>query len=255
MKNSRVDVAGIRRRQIVEAAVAVIAEQGLPKLSLSEIEEKAGMSRGQLTYYFPTKEDILLAVFDHLLALMKERVQAGDAPNPCKVQGSGWDRLRYFLTMVMLQPMQQAEEFHSLQYTFLSQIGHRADFRERLASLYGEWRAHMAADIAGDLSRRPARDGARHVSPSTFATLVQAILHGLGMQRAADPDAYDRQEMLDLCLDLLGSYLQPRPADNGHAPTADGDVPHDPPRKPEPAPDSQRRRRRPRPTTPPVKNE
>ena len=56
------------------AAVAVIAEQGLQNLSLSEIETKAGMSRGQLTYYFPTKEAILLAVFDRLVSLMVQRI-------------------------------------------------------------------------------------------------------------------------------------------------------------------------------------
>src|SRR4051812_37275462 len=74
MKSSRIDIAGIRREQIVEAAVAVIAEQGLHNLSLSEIEKRAGMSRGQLTYYFPTKEEILLAVFDRLLRLMYQRL-------------------------------------------------------------------------------------------------------------------------------------------------------------------------------------
>jgi AcrR family transcriptional regulator len=56
MATGRIDVASVRREQVVEAAVAVIAEQGIQNLSLSAIEQKAGMSRGQLTYYFPTKE-------------------------------------------------------------------------------------------------------------------------------------------------------------------------------------------------------
>src|SRR5262245_66096898 len=74
MKSSRIDIASIRRDQIIEAAIAIIAEQGLHNLSLSEIEKRAGMSRGQLTYYFPTKEEILLAVFDRLLQLMYQRL-------------------------------------------------------------------------------------------------------------------------------------------------------------------------------------
>jgi AcrR family transcriptional regulator len=45
MTNQRSDVATRRRDQIVEAAVAIIAEQGLQNLSLSEIEKKAGMGR------------------------------------------------------------------------------------------------------------------------------------------------------------------------------------------------------------------
>ena len=60
------DVARARREQIIEAAVRVITSRGLHNLSLSKIESWAGMKRGQLTYYFPTKEDILLGVFDRM---------------------------------------------------------------------------------------------------------------------------------------------------------------------------------------------
>jgi AcrR family transcriptional regulator len=204
MRTPRVDVARIRREQVIEAAVAVIAEQGLQNLSLSEIEQKAGMSRGQLTYYFPAKEGILLAVFDRLLQLMKERVRAG-GDSRCACPGEPWERLRHFLTKFLLEPP-LVPEFHSLQYTFLSQIGHREDFRLRLANLYEEWRAHMARDFAGALAEKPA---APAVSPRTLATFVQALLHGLAVQRAADPDAFDRQEVLDFCLNVLGAFLRP----------------------------------------------
>jgi AcrR family transcriptional regulator len=205
MKGPRASIAALRREQIVEAAVAIIDEQGLQHLSLSEIEKKAQMSRGQLTYYFPAKEEILLAVFDRLLQLMKQRVEAEHPDHPCGTTSKGWERLQAFLSFVLLNPP-EAKEFHSLQYTFLSQIGHREDFRQRLADLYESWRSHMAKDLTDDLADK-GRPGAP-VSPRTFATLVQAILHGLAMQRVADPRAYDRQEMVDLCLDLLGSYLK-----------------------------------------------
>ena len=203
MGRQRGEVGQRRREQIVEAAVAVIAEQGLQNLSLSAIEEKAGMSRGQLTYYFPTKEDILLAVFDRLIAMMHERERGGEGPPGCPLFEPGWERLRGFLSFFILQPP-EALEFHSLQYTFLSQISHRDDFRQRLASLYEHWRTHMAGDFARAL---PAANGRPRASPRTLATFVQALLHGLAIQRVADPGSYDRGEVLALCLDLLGGYL------------------------------------------------
>lgn len=201
MKSQRIDIARIRRDQIVEAAVAVIAEQGLQNLSLSEIEKKAAMSRGQLTYYFPTKEDILLAVFDRLVFLTYQRIgtPAGQA---CE-QHSGWGWVEHLLDKLLTQPP-ISPEFGCLQYTFLSQISHREDFRQRLAMLYESWRNNMAMGLSADIVRRPA---AHRVSPRAFATLVQAILHGLSMQRAADPKAFDREEMLELCLNVLSSYL------------------------------------------------
>src|SRR5438105_5419677 len=205
MKQARIDIGSIRREQIVEAAVTVIAEQGLQNLSLSEIEKKAGMSRGQLTYYFPTKEDILLAVFDRLVLLMYERIGA-PAGHACD-QDSGWEWIEHLLDKLLGSPP-VGPDFACLQYTFLSQISHREDFRQRLATLYETWRNNMALGLSADMARRPA---VRPASPRAFATLVQAMLHGLGMQRAADPDAFDRWEMLELCLDVLSTYLWNQP--------------------------------------------
>jgi AcrR family transcriptional regulator len=201
---SRIDIRSIRREQIVDAAVAVIAEQGLPNLSLSEIEKKTGMRRGHLMYYFKSKEEILVAVFDRTTRMMKQRAEAGEGPvKDCLALPAGWDRMSRILGWLLLMP--PASDFHALQYTFLSQIGHREDYRERLAALYGEWRSHMARDAEAELAHRPGP----HPSPRTVASLVQAILHGLAVQRAADPDAFDPQEMHDLVQSLLADYFRP----------------------------------------------
>src|ERR1700737_2855460 len=102
MKQTRIDIGSIRREQIVEAAVTVIAEQGLQNLSLSEIEKKAGMSRGQLTYYFPVKEDILLAVFDRLVLLIHQRI--GTPDGQVNTQASGWEWVQHLLEKLLTRP-------------------------------------------------------------------------------------------------------------------------------------------------------
>ncbi len=204
-KSPRREVAPARRAQIVEAAVAVIAEQGIQNLSLSEIEKKAGMARGHLTYYFPAKEKILLAVFDHLLALIYQRVGTPCGEGRWVEEESGAEWVRHLLALVLLRPP-VSPEFHCLQYTFLSQIGHREDFRKRLASLYEEWRGNMAGGIGRDRANSPDPPAS---DPRLLASLVQALLHGLSMQLAADPSAFDREAMFRLCLDVLGGYLYP----------------------------------------------
>ena len=223
MARRRGEVGKRRREQVVEAAIAIIAEEGLQRLSLSAIESRAGMSRGQLTYYFPAKEDILLAVFDHMIQAMHEHSENNEGPPGCSLKGlDGWERLKTFLTFFVLHPP-DAPEFNALQYTFLSQVGHRDDFRSRLAQLYEIWRGHMANDLVGEL---PKSAGKPPVSPRTLATFVQAVLHGLAIQRVADPSSYDRQEMLTLCMHLLSEYLDKptaptpttRPRRNGTAP-------------------------------------
>ncbi len=207
MKNGRIDIASIRREQIIDAAIAVIAEQGLHGLSLSKIEEKAGMSRGQLTYYFKTREDILLGVFDRVLQMMCQRMSEGDGVLTPGQFGC-WEVMQHVFTRVLLEPP-IIPEFNTLQYTFLSQIGYREDFRQRLATLYEEWRGHLACDVKADQDRGRIR---RTVPPRALATVFQALLHGIMIQAAADPQAFDRREVLNLCLDMLGNYLGVRDA-------------------------------------------
>jgi AcrR family transcriptional regulator len=206
MKAPRIDIGSIRREQIVDAAVSVIAERGLQHLSLSAIEHKVGMSRGQLTYYFKAKEDILLGVFDRMLQLMCQ--QQGHGAKDGDPRAKTWmEMFRIILEYILRQPPAN-REFNALQFTFLSQIGHRGDFRARLAKLYEEWRTGMTQSIVQDLKRMPSP---RKVSPRALATLAQAILHGVAVQTAAQPDAFDRQEIIELCVDLLRSYVWPAP--------------------------------------------
>lgn len=201
------DIGRLRREQIVEAAAAIISEEGLQNLSLSAIEERADMSRGQLTYYFRTKEDILLAVFDRVLTLMYGRL--GKPEDQPGVEGKWWDWVQHLMTKIVIEPP-VSPEFSGLQYTFLAQSSHRADFRRRLAELYEEWRGHMSEGISAELAApgtASASGAPRKVAPRALASVVQAMLHGLSMQLAADPNALDRQEAVQLCLDMLSTYL------------------------------------------------
>jgi AcrR family transcriptional regulator len=209
--NSDSDVARLRREQIVEAAVEIITSQGLHNLSLSKIETRAGMKRGQLTYYFPTKEDILLAVFDRLLLLLCEQIAEGQNPDETRGVPNVWDCVQKMLQGVLYAPPKFGREFHTLQYTFLAQIAHRDDFRQKLASVYREWRQGMAGHW--QVSAKPGAALAKNVSGQTVSSFVQALMHGLTIQLAADPDAFDRSEMLTLCLGALAPLFTTPPAD------------------------------------------
>jgi AcrR family transcriptional regulator len=209
----RVDVGSVRREQIVEAAAHVIAARGIQHLSLSAIEAETGMSRGQLTYYFKAKEDILLAVFDRTVMRMRERVHGADSTCGQVGELDVWRLIQQLLTLVLGQSTET--DFARLQYTFLAQPGPGDEFRKRLASLYEEWRSNMAAGIAG-LKPPPAAD------PRLLASLVQAMIHGLVMQLQADPAAFDRTGMLDLCLNLLGGVLNSNAATRQTNPSEEG---------------------------------
>jgi AcrR family transcriptional regulator len=58
--------AGSRRREIADAALKVIAEQGLARFTSLAIAREVGVSDAALFRHFPTKEAIVLAVVDRV---------------------------------------------------------------------------------------------------------------------------------------------------------------------------------------------
>ena len=53
-----------RPAEIVQAALAVFAEKGFAAARLDEIAARAGVSKGAIYLYFPTKEDVFRAVVE-----------------------------------------------------------------------------------------------------------------------------------------------------------------------------------------------
>ena len=56
-------------KQIVDAAVIVIAENGYHQAQVSKIAKEAGVADGTIYLYFKNKEDILISVFREKMAI------------------------------------------------------------------------------------------------------------------------------------------------------------------------------------------
>jgi hypothetical protein len=84
-----------------------------------------------------------------------------------------------------------------------------------LASLYEEWRNGVATHWKQ--SAPGASPLAKSVSPRTLASFMQSIIHGLFVQMTADPDAFDRAEMLTLCVGVLAPLFGGQPEPLPHA--------------------------------------
>ena len=63
-------------KQIVDAAVIVIAENGYHQAQVSKIAKEAGVADGTIYLYFKNKEDILISVFREKMAIFVNNVEA-----------------------------------------------------------------------------------------------------------------------------------------------------------------------------------
>jgi AcrR family transcriptional regulator len=70
------------REKLVEGALKLLREHGFAALSQPRIAAEAGVRQSHLTYYFPARADLLLAVADRsceaLLAPLHERAKRGE---------------------------------------------------------------------------------------------------------------------------------------------------------------------------------
>jgi AcrR family transcriptional regulator len=198
------EVAKRRRDEVMDAAEAIIAGQGIDQLSLAKIEERAGMSRGQLTYYFPTKESILLAVHERMLRRLIQDLVQSDGPQP--LSGQAWEctkrAISGHLGLNPFHSMERGRDLFSLLYTFLAQMGHREDYRNRLSEMFRARQGMIAADIAQSVAEP------RPVAPEIAAGLIQALLDGLAVQLMVDPNAFDRQKMYEACIHILAPLFK-----------------------------------------------
>ncbi|WP_033541715.1 TetR/AcrR family transcriptional regulator [Planococcus sp. CAU13] len=62
-------------KQIIDAAVIVIAENGYHQAQVSKIAKQAGVADGTIYLYFKNKEDILISVFQEKMAVFVSKLQ------------------------------------------------------------------------------------------------------------------------------------------------------------------------------------
>lgn len=70
------------RAALIEAATAVIVEQGLAKLTVDAVAKAAGVTKGGLFHHFASKDDLIQGVLSDMLGVAEAQIQAAMADDP-----------------------------------------------------------------------------------------------------------------------------------------------------------------------------
>lgn len=152
-----------RRRDIVEVAKKLIIEGGFEAATMRSIVTAAGFANGALKRYFATKDAIVAATFESVLAETGERMQSLD-PELQPLQA-----LRAFV----LAGMPLTDEEIASARVLIALWNHsltNPDLARRYADLLCSWRADLALRVAA------ARDRGEDGKSATVATLVDEIV-------------------------------------------------------------------------------
>jgi len=69
----KVGVEPVRQAQIIDAALRLIAKHGSHNVSIQSVATEAGLSKGAVLHYYPTKDSLFAAVFREFFRRMFER--------------------------------------------------------------------------------------------------------------------------------------------------------------------------------------
>jgi TetR/AcrR family transcriptional repressor of lmrAB and yxaGH operons len=158
----------LRKARIVEAASRLIVEQGLENFSLTAISKVAGISKGTLYYYYPSKESLVFDIAEKHVRDITDfifgLIDAGGTP-------SRPEELIYWL----LHKHKHNQIRMRLHLNLVCQaMNGNADLKKRYQETYAYWHAR-AREALGRLF--PAHD-----DRETLALLLITTIDGLNVQ-------------------------------------------------------------------------
>jgi AcrR family transcriptional regulator len=119
---------------ILEGALRAVARHGVRRLSMSDICEEAGVSRGTLYRYFNSKEEILEAATNRLGAEMRRSLEEAVAANPALP-----DRVRVVLKVAITHADKYAHTRRFVQLEPRAALDSMVENLPLLVTLLGEY--------------------------------------------------------------------------------------------------------------------
>ncbi|MEU5797955.1 TetR/AcrR family transcriptional regulator [Streptomyces sp. NPDC047813] len=174
------------REELLAAAMGMIAERGLEKLTMAALGREVGMSSGHLLYYFRSKDELLLQTLEWSegrLGAARGRLLAGE--------GSARERLAAYVDLYV------PEGHRDPHWTLWLEVWNRSqnaddDARARQSAIEGAWHRDLVALIAEGVSRGEFRA----VDADRFATRTRALLDGFSIHVAIGLRGVSREQVL-----------------------------------------------------------
>lgn len=200
-----------RRGEIVDAALRLILKNGFHNTTLDQVAAQAKVSKGLVSYYFPKKDELFLAV----LQLMIERLR-GDLESAYRADLPARDRLRLNFRN-LFDNGKRTRQYYTVIIDFLGQA-----LRERSVQSYTEVIYETVLTYVEWTITDGVRSGEfRKVDAHAVACMVVGMMEGLVLQWLFSKDSIELSQAFAMCERFVDEFLAVGPA-AGTASPADG---------------------------------
>jgi AcrR family transcriptional regulator len=187
------------RDVILDAADRLLARYGYRKMTVDDLAKEAGIGKGTVYLFFPSKQEVALCWIDRKIQRLVARLRAVAAGD-----GSAAERIREMLLTRVMTLFDGAQEHYHMYDDLFGSI--RAAYMPR-RQMYLDWETGVFADVlregaaAGELVVDDARNTARSLLLTTQAILPYSLTtRELG---ARDEVCHSAERIADLVLNGL----------------------------------------------------
>lgn len=187
---------------ILEAAMKVIAERGLPETRMADIASEIGVSAPSLLHYFTTKDELLARALAHADQLLFEQVQ-----NELNKEEGSTAQLDWFIRHNM--GMGSGRSGWRQNWNLWVEVWARSLHDDSVAVTGKAQAARWRGFVRDIVDRGRARGEFLTGDPDEFAVHLLSLMDGLAVQLALRDSRVSRNRAVRMCLDLMEVYLTP----------------------------------------------
>lgn len=193
----------LRRGELLEAAVAVIGEEGLSRLTLARVAARVGMSAASVNFHFSTKENLLS---DTLYAVVQEfhdtitSIIASHPDDPLRALEA--------IAAACFEPPLFDHGKAVVWYAFSAESARRNEYRDLSVPRYERYRAQVL-----ELFQQLASEGRVYsrLDVATLSTTFIALLDSLSFDFMLDPESFDPKSAIGTATSFLHGLVDIAP--------------------------------------------
>ena len=187
-----------RRRLLMEATIRSLAEHGVDRTTVRAICREAGVSRGLLTHYYPSKELLLADALRHLLGTFtrEERLaplSAAEGPTARLIRLSGQ----------LFSPRLCTPQARHALLALWHETRFNPSVRQANRKLYGNYWNFM-----DDLFAQAAREHGVDIDTRRAAIGLLALIDGLWLELTLEVGGISRSDAALHCRDYIEHRLR-----------------------------------------------
>lgn len=188
----KLGMAPIRRKQLVEAAIATIHVHGFANATVARIAAQAGISAGMVHHYFKDKDELLFATMRHLLAELRSDAVA-------RLSRTEDPRLRI---RAIIDACFGDSQFDEQVFSAWLALYGNARHSPRLMNILSVYHRRLRSSLLHDLRRLVAESDALRLSDG-----IAAMIDGLWLRYALTGKPADPETPRALTRDYLAATL------------------------------------------------